>query len=110
MFSLESPHRDDSNEYTQYTIFNIKKKVTLNYSKSAAMALFQGTQERVRNSRGKRAISVPATEVLSYADNLAIYKFENCSSFFPYLSQFLSVKIGVLMIVELFSISVISCR
>ena len=23
MFSLESPHRGDSNEYTQYTIFNI---------------------------------------------------------------------------------------
>ena len=28
MFSLESPHRDDSNEYKQYTIFNIKKKIT----------------------------------------------------------------------------------
>ena len=26
MFSLESPHRGDSNENTQYTIFNIKKK------------------------------------------------------------------------------------
>ena len=25
MFSLESPHRGDSNEYTQYTIFNINK-------------------------------------------------------------------------------------
>ena len=25
VFSLESPHRGDSNEYTQYTIFNIKK-------------------------------------------------------------------------------------
>ena len=25
MFSLESPHRDDSNEYTQYTIFNINQ-------------------------------------------------------------------------------------
>ena len=24
MFSLESPHRGDSNEYTQYTIFHIK--------------------------------------------------------------------------------------
>ena len=23
VFSLESPHRGDSNEYTQYTIFNI---------------------------------------------------------------------------------------
>ena len=35
MCSLESPHRGDSNEYTQYTIFN--KKITLNYPKSAAM-------------------------------------------------------------------------
>ena len=26
MFSLESPHRGDSYEYTQYTIFNMKKK------------------------------------------------------------------------------------
>ena len=30
MFSLESPQRGDSNEYTQYSIFNIKKKITLN--------------------------------------------------------------------------------
>ena len=34
---LESPHRGDSNECTQYTIFNTKKKITLNYPKSAAM-------------------------------------------------------------------------
>ena len=27
VFSLELPHRGDSNEYTQYTIFNIKKKI-----------------------------------------------------------------------------------
>ena len=26
VFSLESPHRGDSTEYTQHTIFNIKKK------------------------------------------------------------------------------------
>ena len=31
VYSLESPHRGDSNEYTQYTVFNIKKKITLNY-------------------------------------------------------------------------------
>ena len=39
MFSLESPHRGDSNQNTQYT--------TLNYSKSATMGFFEGTQERV---------------------------------------------------------------
>ena len=34
---LESPHRGDSNEFTQYTIFNIKKKMTLNYPKFTAV-------------------------------------------------------------------------
>ena len=70
VFSLESPHRGDSNESTQYTIFNIEKKITLKFRKSAAMGfLCQGTQERVRNSRGKRAISVRANEVLLYKEN-----------------------------------------
>ena len=27
MFSLESPHRGDSNEYTQHTIINIKRNL-----------------------------------------------------------------------------------
>ena len=27
VFSLESPQQGDSNEYTQYTIFDIKKKI-----------------------------------------------------------------------------------
>ena len=40
VFLLESPHRCDSNECTQYTYFNIKKKITLNYPKSAAMGFF----------------------------------------------------------------------
>ena len=45
---------------------------TLNYPKSAAMEFFQGTQERVRNSRGKRAISVRAIEVLLYISPLQV--------------------------------------
>ena len=45
-----------SNEYIQHNMFNIKTK---NHPK-----LFQGTQERVRNSRSERAISVRATEGL----------------------------------------------
>ena len=36
VFSIESPHRGNSNEYTQHTIINIKKKNSLNYRKSAA--------------------------------------------------------------------------
>ena len=72
VFSLESPHRGDSHEYTQHTIFNIKKKITLNYSKSVAMGFFLGNQERVRNSGGKRAISVRATEVLYSVQKLNV--------------------------------------
>ena len=62
VFLLESPHRD-SNEYTQYTIFHTKKENHLNQQ---LWDFFQGTQERVRKSRGKRAISVRATEGLLY--------------------------------------------
>ena len=41
VFSLESPHRGDSNAYTRYTIFNMNKnKNTLTYPKSAAMGFF----------------------------------------------------------------------
>ena len=39
-FSLESPHRGNLNEYTQYTIFNINTKLTLHYPKTAAMRFF----------------------------------------------------------------------
>ena len=39
MFSLEAPHRGDSKN-TQYTIFNTKKKIILNYPKSAAVFFF----------------------------------------------------------------------
>ena len=39
MFLLESP-QGDSNEYTQYTIFNMKKKIAPNYPKSAAVGFF----------------------------------------------------------------------
>ena len=37
------------------------------------MVFFQGTQERVRNSCEKRAISVRATEVLLYVEHFADY-------------------------------------
>ena len=40
VLSLESPHRGDSNEYTQYTVFKMKKKNSLNDSKFAAMRFF----------------------------------------------------------------------
>ena len=70
MFPLALSHRGDSNVYTQYTIFKIKKKITPDYSNSEAMGFFLGTQERDRNSRGKRAISVRATVVILYREYL----------------------------------------
>ena len=70
MFSLESPRWGDSNEYKQHAIINIKKKITLNYPKYNNVCIYGnfslGTQERVRLSRGKRAIGVRAIEVLLY--------------------------------------------
>ena len=57
----------------QYQKKKKKKKITLNYPKSATKGFFLGTQERVRNNRGKRAINVRATEVLLY--------FEVCNVF-----------------------------
>ena len=70
VISLELPRGGDSNEDTQHTITSIKKTITRiipNKIMSEAMGLFLlGTQERVRNSRGERAISVRATEVLPY--------------------------------------------
>ena len=66
MLSLESPHRGDSNKYTQHNIVNIKKNITQNHPKSAAIGFFPRDSRRVRNSRGKRAISVRDTEALLY--------------------------------------------
>ena len=59
VFSLESPHRGDSNECTQHTIYyQYKKENHLKLSQklimSAAMGFsLLGTQRRVRNSRGE---------------------------------------------------------
>ena len=39
MFSLEASHRDDSNEYTQHTIINIKRKSPEHIPKSIMSAV-----------------------------------------------------------------------
>ena len=65
MFSLESPNRGDSNDYTQHAIISIKKKIALNYPKYINVCSYVfsiGTQERVQKSRGKRAIGFRATK------------------------------------------------
>ena len=40
VFSLESPHRGDSNEYTQYTFSNIKKENHLKLSQICRYGIF----------------------------------------------------------------------
>ena len=40
VFLLESPHRGDSDEYTQYTIFNMKKEKHPESSKICSYAIF----------------------------------------------------------------------
>ena len=54
---LESPHRGDSNKYTQYTILNTKKKISS-----------YGIFSKGHKHEFERAISVRATEVLRYFD------------------------------------------
>ena len=60
-----------------------KKKFTLNYSKSAVRDFSKGTQERVRNSRGKRAIRVRATEGLLYLQ-LTVISQNNMATYLRY--------------------------
>ena len=56
MFSLESPHRGDSNENSQYTIFNIKKDNT-KLSKSAAKGFFS---EELKNEFETAVVNEPS--------------------------------------------------
>ena len=92
---------DDSNEYTQYTIFR-KKKTILTYPKSAAIGFFPGTKKRVGKSRGKRAISVRATEVLLY---LFISKVSLDSTICSAKCQFcVSEYVGVLYVCENYAV------
>ena len=51
MFSLESPHRSDSNEYTQDIIFNVENKITLDFLKSAAMGFFVPRHSRTSSKQ-----------------------------------------------------------
>ena len=76
MFSLELPHRGDSKEYAKHNIIQYRKENHPNYSKYNHECLqlwdfFLGIQERVRNSRGKRAIGVRAIEVLLYLKKIS---------------------------------------
>ena len=40
MFSIESPHRGESKEYTQHTILNMNKKINLKLSQICSYRIF----------------------------------------------------------------------
>ena len=52
---LESPHRGDSNEYTRYIIFNMKKEITLSYPKSRAMGFSKGLKSEFETAAVKES-------------------------------------------------------
>ena len=54
MYSLEWPHQGDSNEFTQHTILNfLKKKIILNYPKSAARNFSKGLKNEFETVKMK---------------------------------------------------------
>ena len=50
VFSLESPHRGDSNKYTQSTIFNINRIITQNIPNLQLWDFYRGIPERIRTA------------------------------------------------------------
>ena len=54
MFSLESPHQGDSNEYIQHTIINIKKKTILNFVPDIIMSAAMGCFPRDSRTSSKQ--------------------------------------------------------
>ena len=64
---------------------NITKENHPKLSQSAWDEFFLGTQERVRNSRGKRSISVRAIEVLLYA--VFVFSMFRLNRLFPIVNM-----------------------
>ena len=93
LFSLESPHRGDSNEYTQYTIFNIKKRITLNYPKSAAMGF---CSKVLKNGFETAMVNEPSVfEPLKFYCIYCQYRSQPCLKL-PKMKQMSSVSLILL--------------
>ena len=74
MFSLESPHRVHTIYHFQYE----KENHPILPQICSYRIFFLRTQERVRNSHGKRVSSVRATEVLLYMQKCYHFWQKNC--------------------------------
>ena len=84
MFALESPHRGDSDENTQYTIFNMNKKNTLDYPKSAAKVFFS---KGLRNEFETAVVNEPSVfEPLKFNCITFYQKTRTISNLMPLLS------------------------
>ena len=57
MFSLESPQRGDSNEYTQYTIFQYKKE---NIPKLSQICSYGICSKGLKNEFGTAVVNEPS--------------------------------------------------
>ena len=79
VFSLELPHRGDSNKFTQYTIFNVKRHLTKLFLNLQLWEFFKGLKNESETAvRGKRVtcINVRVIEVLLYvAFKLVLFLF-----------------------------------
>ena len=64
MFSLESPHRGDSNEYTQYTISQYKKE---NHPKSSQICNYRIQSKGPKNEFETAVVNEPSVfELLKF--------------------------------------------
>ena len=59
MFTLESLHRGDSNEYKQHAIINVKKKITLNYPKYNAVCSYVFFPKGLKNKFKTAMVNEP---------------------------------------------------
>ena len=80
VFSLESPHRGDSNEYKQHTSINIIKKITLNYSKYNNVSSYKNLSWELKNE-----FEIAVVNELSVFEPLKAY----CIKYFDLLLKFL---------------------
>ena len=84
VFSLESPHRGDSNEYTQYTIFNMNEKGTINYPKSAAMFFFS---KGLKNEFETAVVNEPSVfEPLKFYCNASVCSRRELLMWHPFIA------------------------
>ena len=59
VFSLESPHRGDFNDYTQYTIFNTNKKNTLKYPNCSSGIFSRGLKNEFETAVNEPSVLEP---------------------------------------------------